>query len=103
LITSDEMGATWRIVLAALVVAGCRDSSCIDGACKIPCEDVRFSCPGPARLYVGRLGDAPADLRLRAGQGGADDILISNGYVTAVISALDAPTDLAPTGGNIID
>lgn len=97
------MGATWRIVLAALAIAGCRDQSCIDGVCKLPCEEVRFTCPGPATLYVGRLADAPAALRLRAGQGGADDILISNGQVTAVISALDAPTDLAPTGGNIID
>ena len=92
------------LVLAVLVVlGGCRDKSCIDGVCALPCEQVRFSCPGPATLYAGRLADAPAELRLRGDNGGDDDILISNGTVTAVISALDAPTDLAPTGGNVID
>lgn len=90
------------MVLIAMLIAGCRDKSCIDGECPVPCFESYERCEG-STLYAGRLGDAPANLRLRYGNGGADDILISNGRVTAVFSALDAPTDLAPTGGNLID
>ncbi|HEY5950321.1 MAG TPA: CehA/McbA family metallohydrolase [Kofleriaceae bacterium] len=53
--------------------------------------------------YIGKLADAPAELRVRYGNGADDDILISNGRITAVFSALGSPTDLAPTGGNLID
>lgn len=43
------------------------------------------------------------NLRLAAGDGVPGDIVMSNGTVTTVISQLDAPLDLAPTGGNLID
>jgi hypothetical protein len=100
------MGVTARTALVAGIalttLLGCRDKSCIDGACPLPCFEVVEDCEGRV-LYAGRLADAPANVRLLYGNGGANDILISNGRVTAVFSALDAPTDLAPTGGNLID
>lgn len=97
------MGVTARIALAAVLLAGCRDDSCIDGACKLPCETIEFSCADQPVFYAGLVGDAPPALRLANGQGADTDILISNGRVSAVISALDAPFDLAPTGGNLLD
>ena len=42
------------VLVSFLVLGGCRDKSCIDGVCALPCEQVRFSCPGPATLYAGR-------------------------------------------------
>ena len=101
--TVSVMGVTARIGLAALLLAGCRDKSCLDGACKLPCETIEVTCDTPPVFFVGRAGDAPSALRLIYGNGGADDILLSNGRVTAVINAIDAPIDLAPTGGNLID
>lgn len=91
-------------ITAALapVLAACHDDSCLQGTCGLPCGALTFAC-APQPLYVGRVADAPLAYRLQQGQGGADDLLISNGVVTAVVSALDAPTDLAPTGGTLID
>jgi len=97
------MAVTARIALAALCMVGCHDDSCLRGSCKLPCEKLTFTCTGPSTLYIGRVGAAPAALRLLRGNGADSDIMISNGRVTAVISALDAPNDLAPTGGNLID
>lgn len=97
------MGDSARIVLVALALNGCRDKSCIDGECRLPCAAVQFTCSEQPVFYVGSLGDAPAGLRLRDGHAGVRDTLISNGRITAVISAIDAPNDLAPTGGNLVD
>jgi hypothetical protein len=91
------------LALVVVVVAGCRDKSCLDGACELPCASAQAEAGCEAALFAGRLGDAPAAVRLRYGNGGVDDIAISNGRITAVFSALDAPIDLAPTGGNLID
>lgn len=98
------MGAMNRgVALLALVLGvGCRDDSCIDDACILPCARVSFGCAAQP-LYIGRVADAPIAYRLGLGAGADGDTLISNGIVTAVISALDAPNDLAPTGGNLID
>ena len=99
----DRPSARALGVLALTVTAlGCHEDSCLRGACTVPCADLRFTCAAQP-LYVGRVADAPAAYRLELGQGGDDDTLISNGIVTAVISALDAPNDLAPTGGTIVD
>jgi len=88
--------------LALMLGIGCRDDSCIDGACALPCARVSFGCSAQA-LYIGPVADAPMAYRLKLGNGATGDTLISNGIVTAVISGLDAPNDLAPTGGNLID
>jgi hypothetical protein len=90
-------------VLVLLAVPACRDKSCLDGVCKLPCDAIQFTCPLVPTFYVGPVGRAPAAMRLTYGAGGDDDILISNGRVTAVINAIDAPIDLAPTGGDLID
>ena len=91
-----------RALVLASVLAACHHDTCLDGTCGLPCADLAFTCQ-PAPLYVGRAGDAPPAYRLVHGNAGDDDTLISNGLVTAVISAIDAPNDLAPTGGNLID
>lgn len=95
----------WLGVVAALAV-GCGDGpSCLDGACPAPCARLAYVCePRDLKpLYAGPLAGAPPEYRLARGQGAADDTLISNGVVTAVISAPGHPNDLAPTGGNLID
>jgi hypothetical protein len=93
------------IGLTGAVVGGCAgDRSCLGGDCEAtrPCGALSFACATP-RLYLGPVAGAPAELRLAYGQGADGDTLVSNGVVTAVIGALDAPMDLAPTGGNLID
>ncbi|HTM21515.1 MAG TPA: hypothetical protein VL172_13435, partial [Kofleriaceae bacterium] len=93
------------LMAAIAALAGCRNPDCLDGgACaEAPiCDQVEFSCTDFA-LYVGRAGDAPGGAALARGQATADDIVLRNGRVTAVLDALDQPHDLAPTGGNLID
>ncbi len=101
---------TRAITLAVLAyaLAGCSSKqSCLEGTCPAPCAELAFVCEprGTAArpLYLGPAADAPAALRLTYGHAADADILISNGLVTAVISTVDAPNDLAPTGGVIID
>ncbi|MEZ4402944.1 MAG: CehA/McbA family metallohydrolase [Kofleriaceae bacterium] len=91
-------------VLAALVLDGCGRDSCLGGDCEAtqPCAPLAFTCAAPL-LTVGPVAGLPPALALARGQGAATDLALSNGVVTAVISALDAPTDLAPTGGNLVD
>ncbi|MBK7197784.1 MAG: PHP domain-containing protein [Myxococcales bacterium] len=101
------MPARWCVAVVAtlaLIDAGCGRDSCLGGDCEAttPCGALAFRCAAP-RLYVGGVAAAPGELGLARGQGAADDVLLSNGVVTAVISAVGAPTDLAPTGGVLID
>ncbi len=89
----------------ACALTGCAgDRNCLGGDCEAtaPCAGLRFECAAP-RLHLGSVATAPAELRLDLAQGAAGDTLISNGVITAVISAIDEPIDLAPTGGNLID
>jgi len=90
--------------IAAVVAAGCSRRSCLRGDCEQlrACDELAFACEG-GTLWIGRLADAPAELRLAGGEGAGDDVLMSNGVVTLVIDAVDTPHDLAPTGGNLID
>ena len=99
-----------RIVMLAglgaiLAAAGCSEKTCLQGQCVTPCKQLTFTCDNPAAtmLYIGPVKDAPLQLQLQGGNAGANDILVSNGNITAVISQIDAPIDLAPTGGNLID
>lgn len=98
----EVMGHRGIVLALAIVLAGCRDDSCLRGTCGLPCPDLAFAC-APQAMYVGPVADAPPAYRLRLGDAALGDILISNGVVTGVISALDAPNGLAPTGGNLID
>lgn len=93
------------IAAATPWLAACARKSCLDGGdCEAtaPCGSLDFTCAAPM-LVAGTVAEAPARLRLVRGQGADGDYLLSNGVVTAVISAIDAPTDLAPTGGVLID
>jgi hypothetical protein len=88
--------------------AGCGRESCLGGDCEAttPCDRLGevADCAAPT-LFVGDLAAAPRPGRCRGAQRRArpGDVVLSNGVVTAVVSAIAAPTDLAPTGGNLID
>jgi hypothetical protein len=102
------MRATFALAIgvsAAALLSGCARKSCLRGDCEEvgACRRLEFTCDPPGALYAGRVGDADVALRLTRGQGADDDLLLSNGLVTVVIGAIDAPQDLAPTGGNLID
>src|SRR4051812_16383586 len=106
------MGAFSQRALAvalACVCAACHDDSCLRGTCELPCKGVSFATEpacldrGDRPLFVGRVADAAPQYLLAHGDATSNDVLMTNGIVTAVISALDAPNDLAPTGGNLID
>lgn len=93
------------LVLVLVAQAACERKSCLDGGnCEAtaPCDALAFTCETPT-LHASTVRDAPAGLRLTRGQGADGDYLLSNGVVTAVISAVDAPTDLSPTGGVLLD
>ena len=92
-------------LVALLASAGCSEKTCLQGQCATPCQQLTFTCDNPAAttLYIGPVKDAPLQVQLNGGNAGANDILLSNGNITAVISQIDAPIDLAPTGGNLID
>jgi hypothetical protein len=95
-----------RVLVAATasaLAAGCADDACLRGACPTPCAELAFACDGEPTATVGRLGDRPDGVGLVHAQGGDDDIVLDNGVVTAVIAALDAPQDLATSGGFVVD
>ncbi len=98
------MGTRWLALVVIAVTAGaCHEDSCLQGTCNQPCAGIAFECAPASPLYIGRVVDAPMEYRLARASGAYNDTLISNGVVSATISALDAQFDLAPTGGNIID
>ena len=92
------------VALLALL-GGCSRKSCLRGDCEAvrACDELAWTCDPAPPLYVGRLGAAPSALRLARGEGAADDVMLSNGVVTVVLDAIEAPHDLAPTGGNLLD
>jgi hypothetical protein len=90
------------VVFLALAPSACSDKSCLQGECVMPCKALNFTCENP-NLYIGPVKDAPLALRLKGGNAGANDIMMSNGKVTAIINQLQSPLDLAPTGGTLID
>ena len=100
--------ARWIAIVAgaaiAAATAACREPSCLDGGCPTPCADLAFAFACDARpMFVGRGAAVPAAYRLAHGAMAANDVVISNGIVTAVISDVGTDFDLAPTGGNLID
>lgn len=99
----------WAI--AALCIAllpGCSpEEGCLggdDGACVPPsaCRALAFSCGAPALdLHtITRADERPPGLNALASVG---DVVLSNGLVTAVIDAIEAPHYLAPSGGSLVD
>jgi len=89
-----------------LALIGCDTTSCLDGSegCRIEpaCTDLSFECstteasfsrvdPGGVRLTTNQVVQSPGDY------------VLENGQVYVVISDLDHPHFLAPTGGNIVD
>ncbi len=104
MIRSDAVVRLIVVVAVVLAMLGCSRKSCLRGECEAAsaCDQVTFECE-PGELYVGRVADADAAVRLVRGEGADDDTLLTNGVVTVVLDAIDAPHDLAPTGGNVID
>ncbi len=100
-------GPARGLALAALAAlsalgAGCEGPSCLRGECRTPCPAVAFACD-LTEVTVGRVADLGPGAIPTGGQGGAGDLVLRNAQVHAVIAALDAPGDLATTGGYIID
>jgi len=101
--------APWIVAFATMLATACRDDSCLEGHCERPCEDVTYTASALCQLrvdrplYVGLVRDAPPEYLLARGGAAASDVVMTNGIVTAVVSGIDAPNDLAPTGGNLID
>ncbi|MBX3162577.1 MAG: PHP domain-containing protein [Deltaproteobacteria bacterium] len=96
------MGRLIAVAVAAAAAGACRHDTCLEGKCPAPCAQLAFTCAAKP-MYAGRAADAPVAYRLLHGNAADDDTLISNGIVTAVISAPGNANDLAPTGGNLID
>ncbi|MBZ0237584.1 MAG: hypothetical protein K8M05_35025, partial [Deltaproteobacteria bacterium] len=90
-------------VTSALQLA-CSRKSCLGGDCEAtrPCDGLTFTCEAQA-LFVGAHAELPAAMRLELADGSTRAVALSNGVVTAVINELDAPIDLAPTGGTLVD
>jgi hypothetical protein len=94
-----------RVIAIVGLLAGCGDKTCIDGECPTPCAKLVRTCEPEdvLPLFIGDVQDTPAEYTLRLGSGAADDVVISNGVVTAVIGSLRHDLDLAPTGGILLD
>lgn len=90
--------------VASLTQLACKRTSCLGGDCEAtrPCDGLTFAC-ADSRLFVGSHADLPADMRLALADGSTRAVALSNGVITAVINELDAPIDLAPTGGTLVD
>ncbi len=90
-------------------ITACRDDSCLEGVCERPCEAVTYVASPLCQqrvvrpLFAGRVREAPPEYMLARGNAAANDFVITNGIVSAVISDIEAPNDLTPTGGNVID
>jgi len=87
--------------LIALLGAGCGSDSCLSGEedCVVsaPCQSLVFECSDEslleARLVVSGDTAVPGGMDALAA---IDDIVLSNGRVSAVIDALNHPHYLAP-------
>jgi hypothetical protein len=94
----------------ALAVAGCRRDGCVggdDGRCLPPsaCSALQYpTCAaGTDRLRVTRITTAKERAPGPKALGAADDFVLENDRVRAVLDAPEHPQGLAPTGGSIID
>lgn len=108
--TTRDAAALAILSAAAAFVAGCRRDGCVggdDGTCEPPaaCAGLKYD-PGPLagmlRLRQVTESDLPvsADAKARAT---VDDFVLENDLVRVVVSAPSHASDLAPTGGAIID
>ncbi|HUQ02129.1 MAG TPA: CehA/McbA family metallohydrolase [Kofleriaceae bacterium] len=90
--------------VTSVLQLACKRTSCLGGDCEAtrPCDGLTFTCE-TQELYVGAHADLPAAMRLALADGSSRAVALSNGVVTAVINELDAPIDLAPTGGTLVD
>lgn len=94
----------WLIAVVALSGCGPKES-CLEGECPVPCARLAYVCEpkDEQKMFAGRAADTPLAYRLQFANAADDDTVISNGIVTAAISAPAHDSDLAPTGGNLID
>jgi hypothetical protein len=111
-VTSRLAVAVAAVVAFATVVSagGCRRDGCVggdDGSCVPPsaCGALPYQCDGQQGLLLKtQLGaaDLPQrpDSKARATAG---DFLLENDLVRVVLAAPSHPSELAPTGGGIID
>ena len=108
---TSRLAVVVAVACAAVVsAAGCRRDGCVggdDGSCVPPsaCGALSYKCDGlPGLLRKTQLdaGDLPQrpDSKARATAG---DFLLENDLVRVVLAAPSHPSELAPTGGAIID
>ncbi len=90
----------------AALSAGCGKEGCLAGedGCEVPspCQQLAFQCADPTveLKVISSADEVPGGLDA---MGAVGDFLLQNSKVQAVIDALDHPTDLAPTGGAVLD
>src|SRR5688572_1765280 len=96
-------GTMAAAAVAAVTAMGCKDTdTCLGGACPAVCVEVEVTCDASsASMFL--VGERPDGSGLANAQAGANDLVLDNGVITAVIAALDAPADLSTTGGFLID
>jgi hypothetical protein len=75
-----------------------------DGRClpPSPCQGLSFDCSSPS-LEIHRITSTSERPRGPKADGAVGDIRLSSDRVTAVLSGIDAPRGLAPSGGALID
>lgn len=93
-------------MVVMLALWGCGSDGCLGGedGCRVEpaCTDLAFTCEdGAAR--VDRVERGEVDLTTNNAVMSVGDWILDNGRVRAVISDLDHPHFLAPTGGNLVD
>jgi hypothetical protein len=93
-------------MLAMLALWGCGTEGCLDGQedCRVapPCADIQFSCTG-GEAVVERVEAGAIPQTGNNAVGSPGDWMLRNRNVLVVISDLDHPHFIAPTGGNIVD
>jgi hypothetical protein len=90
-------------------VVGCRRDGCVggdDGTCLPPtaCQALRYTCGATeSSLRVRRFEDDTTPLRSPKARGVPGDMVLENDLIRVVLAAPSHPSDLAPTGGAILD
>src|SRR5687768_17770986 len=94
------------VVGVALTSMGCETEGCLAGdeGCVVPspCVELAFECSDPSveLRVVSSADEVPGGLDA---MGASGDFLLRNARVEAVIDALEHPSNLAPSGGALLD
>jgi len=109
-VTNRDAAALAILSATAAFAAGCRRDGCVggdDGTCEPPaaCTALQYAC-GPLSGALSQKQLTESDLPLSSEpktRATVGDFLLQNDLVRVVVSDPSHPSDLAPTGGAIID